>query len=157
MSKKAKRPSKAGQPSKFRQAFIQEAEQICEQLGYTDKQLAQHFKVSPGTIGNWKRTRPEFSQAVQQGKSSFDVEVVEEHLLQRARGYYYNEETWGTNDKGEQVIKKIIRKYIPPDITAIIFWLKNRNPERWSKKQALNHSFTLADFMKMAAKGDGGE
>jgi len=154
MSKMTKRTRTAGQPTKFRQAFIVEAEKVCEQEGYTDKQLAKHLKVSVGTINNWKCSHPDFAAAVREGKGRFDTEVVQEHLLKRARGYEYNEETWRANAKGEQVLKKTVLKHVPSDITAIIFWLKNRNPERWSNKHSLNHNFTLADFMKLAAKGD---
>ena len=33
-----------------------------------------------------------------------------------------------------------IRKVYPPDTTAAIFWLKNRKPEEWRDKQAVEHS-----------------
>jgi len=29
----------------------------------------------------------------------------------------------------------VIRKLMPPDVTACIFWLKNRNPKRWRDAQ----------------------
>ena len=64
MSKTTKRTKTAGQPTKFRQAFVPDAERVCEREGYTDKQLAKHFKVSVGTINNWKHSHPDFSVAV---------------------------------------------------------------------------------------------
>ena len=40
-------------------------------------------------------------------------------------------------EEGEDVITKIkiTKKMVVPDTTAEIFWLNNRNPERWSNKQ----------------------
>ena len=52
MTLSAKRTKKIGQPTKFRKAFIPDAEKVCEEQGYTDKQLAKHFNVSVGTINN---------------------------------------------------------------------------------------------------------
>ena len=38
--------------------------------------------------------------------------------------------------------KPVYAKYIehiPPDVTACIFWLKNRDPQRWRDSQQLEH------------------
>jgi hypothetical protein len=35
----------------------------------------------------------------------------------------------------ELVVTKVVRKEQPPDVTAQIFWLKNRRPGRWRDKQ----------------------
>jgi len=102
MSKTTKRPRTAGQPSKFRQAFVQETERVCEQEGFTDKLLAQHFKVSPRTIQNWMQAHPDFAQAVQEGKSRFDREVVEEHLLKRAKGYFMTKKLGDPTPSGSE-------------------------------------------------------
>ena len=151
MSKTTKRTRTAGQPTKFRQAFIREAEKVCKQEGYTVKQLAKHFKVSVRTICNWKLSHPEFAVAVRDGKDHFDTREVNQLLLRRCRGWDYDEKTYKVID-GELTQVRRVTKHLPSDTTAIIFWLKNRDPQRWSEKQAVTHGFTLADFMKMATK-----
>jgi hypothetical protein len=30
-------------------------------------------------------------------------------------------------------------EHVPPDVTACIFWLKNRDPEHWRDSQRLEH------------------
>ncbi|GAB7207355.1 hypothetical protein OS21_38510 [Dickeya oryzae] len=40
---------------------------------------------------------------------------------------------------GEIVITPTIKRY-PPDTTAAIFWLKNRQPKIWRDKQDINHT-----------------
>jgi hypothetical protein len=34
-----------------------------------------------------------------------------------------------------QLVSRTVRKHYPPDVTACIFWLKNRQPERWRDVQ----------------------
>ncbi|MEK3953242.1 hypothetical protein [Psychrobacillus sp. FSL K6-1464] len=76
---------------------------------------------------------PKFADAIKKGKKVIDDEV-ESSLLKRALGYQYEEESWGKNQLGEMVIVKRIVKLHAPDVTAQIFWLKNRNPREWRDK-----------------------
>lgn len=46
-------------------------------------------------------------------------------------------------DLGELVVTKEITKEVPPDTTAIIFWLKNRQPQKWRDKQQVEMSGEL--------------
>lgn len=40
--------------------------------------------------------------------------------------------------KTKDVVVRQVEKDVPPDTTAIIFWLKNRKPEAWRDKQDVN-------------------
>ncbi len=62
---------------------------------------------------------------------------VENALLRRAVGYEYTETRVEESDKGSKVTE--ITKHMPPDTKAAIFWLKNRQPGRWSDRQILEH------------------
>ena len=86
------------------------------------------------------------SSSLKKGKAPVDIEV-ENALLKRALGYEYEEVTTeieemptGKIDKdGKPIIKqkKHIRKttkMVLPDVTAQIFWLKNRKPDQWREK-----------------------
>ncbi len=57
---------------------------------------------------------------------------VEEALLRRALGLPVTETRRATTDKGEKTVTT--EKELPPDITAQMFWLKNRRPEQWREK-----------------------
>ena len=66
--------------------------------------------------------------------------ATEEALLQRALGFTQEEiysEDIIDKDSGEVTNlakRKIVRKTIPPDVRALLFWLKNRYPDRWKDK-----------------------
>ena len=65
---------------------------------------------------------------------------TEDALLKRALGFTQEEiysEDIIDKDSGEitnLAKRKVIRKTIPPDVRALLFWLKNRYPERWKEK-----------------------
>ena len=57
-------------------------------------------------------------------------------------GYEFEEVHREVNQtsRGNKTVIKKLKKHIPPDVTAQIFWLKNRDPERWRDKQEIQHS-----------------
>lgn len=66
------------------------------------------------------------------GKEVVDVKV-ENALLKRALGYTYKETRKEGTPRGVQKVVEIT-KTVPPDVTAQIFWLKNRKPDVWRTK-----------------------
>lgn len=127
----AKRP---GRPSKYRPEFAEQARKL-GMLGLTDKELAVFFEVSESTIYVWKNDYPEFSEALKDSKALADAEVAAK-LFRRATGYEHPEDDIrtvtlpGPHAGSEVVITPTIKHY-PPDTTAAIFWLKNRQPALW--------------------------
>lgn len=97
--------------------------------GLTDEQIAHNAGISIKTLYNWKREHLPILQALKKGKEVVDLQV-ENALLKRALGYSYEETTKELLD-GELIIKKTVTKEVAPDVTAQIFWLKNRCPEKW--------------------------
>jgi hypothetical protein len=57
---------------------------------------------------------------------------VEQALLQRALGVTVTETRTEVSDKGEKTVTT--EKQLPPDISAMVFWLKNRRPDQWREK-----------------------
>ena len=59
--------------------------------------------------------------------------MVENALFKRSQGYDYDEVTKEECDseKGSYTKTKTVTKHVNPDVTAQIFWLKNRKPEEW--------------------------
>ncbi len=126
----AKQPKKKGRPTKFKPEYLDQAFHLCE-LGATDKKLAAFFGVTLSTLYLWKQEYPAFSDVLKRAKDRRDAEV-ERSLLERATGYSHKD-THIAVHQGE-VIKTPIVKHYPPDPTSMIFWLKNRQPEKWRDK-----------------------
>ncbi|NUF49512.1 terminase [Gilliamella sp. ESL0250] len=122
-------------PTNYREEYAEQARKLCL-LGYTDKQLADFFNVSEQTINTWKTKHPQFLESIKKGKEIADVDVVES-LYKRAIGIEYEEVELKTDGKNKS--KRVIKKLIPPDTTAQIFWLKNRQPHKWRDKQEIDH------------------
>ena len=97
--------------------------------GLTDEQIAEKCGCACSTLYDWKNKYPEISEALKKGKEVVDIQV-ENALLKRALGYDYEEERTEASDRyGAKVIR--VKKHMPPDVTAAIFWLKNRMPEKY--------------------------
>lgn len=83
--------------------------------GLTDEQIADNMGVSRSTLNEWKKKYPDISDTLKRGKEVVDIEV--ENALYRAA--------------------------LDGNITAIIFWLKNRQPQKWRDKQQVEMSGEL--------------
>lgn len=119
--------AKVGRPSAYQPLFTDQAKKLCE-LGATDVELADFFGVSINTIGNWKTAHPGFLGALKVGKEVAD-DRVERSLYNRATGYTFDAVKIMTV-AGEAVTVPY-REHMPPDVTACIFWLKNRRRDEW--------------------------
>lgn len=105
--------------------------------GLTDAQIAKNIGITVKTLYEWKNRFSDFSEALKKGKEVVDIEV-ENALLKRALGYEYTETMVEKSEDGYKTRKT--RKFIPPDVTAQIFWLKNRRPEVWREKRTAEDS-----------------
>jgi transcriptional regulator with XRE-family HTH domain len=100
-------------------------------LGLTDEQIADVLGIATATLSDYKNKHPEFSEALKAGKAISDQKVVES-LYKRATGYSHPETKVFCNE-GEITTVNVVRHH-PPDTTACIFWLKNRDKENWRDK-----------------------
>lgn len=96
--------------------------------GLTDEQIAHNIGCSVKTLYNWKKKYLPILQALKAGKEVVDRQV-ENALLKNALGFDYEEEA--VTNLGEVVE---VKKYSKPNITAQIFWLKNRKKDEWRDK-----------------------
>lgn len=122
-------------PTDYRQEYAEQARKLCL-LGFTDKQLADFFDVNESTITRWKQKYPEFCTSIKKGKVVADAQVVDS-LYNRALGMEVEEVE--VRGDGDNEIKRVTKKHIPPDTTAQIFWLKNRQPELWRDKPTVEN------------------
>jgi len=120
-------------PTKYKDDYPKQAYKLCL-TGFTDVQLADFFEVNPDTIYEWKKVHEEFSESLKEGKQIADGEVAKS-LYHRAKGYSHKN-VHVSNYQGEITLTELTKHY-PPDTTACIFWLKNRQPNLWRDKREL--------------------
>lgn len=109
--------------------------------GLTDEQIAYNIGIRRPTLYDWEKKYPDISDALKRGKEVVDRQV-ENSLLKRAMGFETVEQTKELTDAGFQVTKEV-RKQVPPDTTAAIFWLKNRKPGEWRDRKETQLSGSL--------------
>lgn len=123
-----------GRPTKYDAAVHVPWGRSLAKRGCTDDEIAESFGIGVRTLYAWKGAHPEFQQALKETKSKTD-EGVAESLYARACGL-----TKRTTKKVREVIDadgnkvkltELIEETLPPDTTAMIYWLKNRQPELW--------------------------
>ncbi len=133
----------AGRKTKYQEDFPERVEKLALE-GKIDIEIYQALGISNATFYDYQNTYPEFSEALKRGKAVQD-DKVESALRKRAMGYSCPETKpqW-VNDKdgGHWEYAELIKHY-PPDPTSMIFWLKNRRPERWREKQEFEHSGSI--------------
>ena len=100
--------------------------------GLSDEQIAAKIGIGTSTFYRWQESYREFREAIKKGKAPVDMEV-ENALLKRALGFEYEEVITEVYGDGKKHVKKV-KKYMPPDVTAQIFWLKNRKPDQFRDK-----------------------
>jgi hypothetical protein len=98
-----------GRPTEYRPECCEEIKQLAS-LGCTDEQIATLFGVTTKTVYNWKEKHPQFLHAINFVKLMLDAKVSQSLYAQAESG----------------------------NVTAQIFWLKNRRPQEWRDKQDLN-------------------
>lgn len=124
--------------------------------GYSLGEIAGLIGITKLTLHNWRIKYPDIREALEgvrsncgdtkkvaQEKSEEDrhelsEKLVEDALLKRALGYTYMETTYERSfEDGEEkmIKKKQVEKQVMPDLSAQVFWLKNRCSARWKEKQ----------------------
>jgi hypothetical protein len=83
--------------------------EIIASLGLIDSEIAVILGISERTLNYWKKN-PEFLQSLKRGKLKADF----------------------------QIAKSLYEKAKNGDTTAMIFWLKNRQPDRWRDRQTVD-------------------
>lgn len=144
-----------GQKSLYKPEYDEVAKKLCS-FGATDGELADAFGVHTNTIRNWYSAHPSFGEAVRYGKAAVFDPKVERTMAQLALGYEVDVEEVKVTKDGD-VIRYTIRKHFAPNVTAGIFWLKNRQPDKWRDVQSHEHKFdmnkaTAADMLKEIQK-----
>ena len=105
--------------------------------GLTNEQICKELRIAHKTLLVWANTHEEMGKALKTSRILTDS-LVEDSLLKRALGYEYEETQMimskvpGGENKPVRMVKT--KKQMAPDVTAQIFWLKNRQPDGWREK-----------------------
>lgn len=134
------------------------AKKIIELYAYNEHSITEICKgvgIDRSTFYEWRKTQPEFQKMlddVEETRLSSLKELARSGLYKLLQGHEYEEVqteyTEGKPDKdgnpGKPKVKgqKRVKKFIPPNATAVIFALKNTDPQ------------TFADLVKTEISGD---
>ena len=91
-------------------------------LGLSEKQIADNLGVSLSSIARNKRNNDRFDTALKKGKAKA-IETITNALFEKAKS---------------------------KDTTSMIFWLKNRDAERWNDQVQVNHQINLKNLITNA-------
>ncbi len=117
--------------------------------GLIDKDIAHNIGIGYSTLREWKKLYPEIGEALRKGKEVVD-RIVENALYKSAIGFMqkikkpvrikeveYDPKTGKKIRESEKWVQVEEEIYIAPQVTAQIFWLKNRKPDQWREKNDL--------------------
>lgn len=122
--------NRKGRPTLFRADLVKQAEALGA-MGMNYAEIARALAVSHDALLRWRRKYPEFDVAIKTGKEKADTQVVNS-LYKLAMG---DEER-------------------APNVVACIFWLKNRQPDKWADVQkVINEGF--GDRLIIVTNGNG--
>ncbi len=93
--------------------------------GEGDDEVARRLGVTKRTLRSWRQRHPEIDNVMRRAGPIADFEV-EKALLEKAKG---------------------------GDTTAMLFWLKNRRPDRWKDRPAEGSAMTVRVIDDVPAKG----
>ena len=100
--------------------------------GLTNAEIAEKLSIGLTTLKKWINKYPEFATSIKEGKEPADAKV-EMALYKKALGFDVTEKRAVVVGNGPSAKVQYVTetRYVPPDNTAGIFWLKNRRPDKW--------------------------
>lgn len=129
--KKKKSSGKRGRNSKYLNAHNEIVYKL-SLLGFDDAKIADSLSIDVATLNRWKKKHTEFCESIKRGKEIADGEVVQA-LFKSATGHKVSVKRIIEVD-GKKVFGDV-EEYYAPHPTSGIFWLKNRQKDKWRDKQ----------------------
>lgn len=105
--------------------------------GLTDSDIAKNIGIHPATLYEWMKKYPEIHEALKKGRKPIIVQVEDTFLEKKLSGYFVDEEIVEVtkHPNGEKTEhRKKMKRWIPPDTTAMIFYLKCKKPKYYNDK-----------------------
>lgn len=122
-------------------------------LGATNAEIAGAMGIGQSTLYSWQSAHPEFMESLKAAKAVADARV-EDSLYARATGTSKRttkRKREVLDSAGRKVtLSEVVEETPAPDVTACIFWLKNRQPELWRDHPEANAKAATDDAIKAA-------
>lgn len=144
--KKAKPKAKQERKQqKYTPQMLARIKVLLESDTYTSTELCRIVGIDTATYYRWLKDKPEFAKMIEEAEERrLDelYQVAKNSLFKVARGYEVTETKTITipskSDPSKPIIKEQVttKKHVPPNPTAIIFTLTNRDPKRWKNKHS---------------------
>lgn len=111
--------------------------------GLTNAEIAQSMGIHRNTLAKWVEAHECISGAIKRGRR-MACEAIENALFKRATGMVledtveeYKGELRDGKPSNGTVTKRTTKRMVPPDTGALIFYLKNRMPDRYSDRRTM--------------------
>lgn len=127
----------------FLEEYGLEAVRRLAEDGFSESEISLRVGVDEKCFARWKRRHKELAEAIALGRSTADYEVVRA-LYKKATGYNvalnktyklkkvdYDPDTGKKLREYEEIATGVDETFVPADLRAGTFWLKNRQPDRW--------------------------
>lgn len=115
--------------------------------GLVLEEIAHNMGINRCTLFEWRREFPTIANALKNGRAVADRKV-ENALFNRAIGSDVTEVKVTEGKDGKTVVTAT--KHIPADVTACIYWLKNRKPDEWNDRKTVTVEADLEDLEPLA-------
>lgn len=122
--------------------------------GCSDIQIIKHIGISPATFYKHLKANKELQEAWDYAKAELASDL-EGNLYKLAKGGFALTTTRTYTDKDGKPQTEIIEKELPPNLGALIFLLKNIQPDKWSNDwQSVNIKKQELELKKQALEKD---
>lgn len=121
---------------------IAELTEILTRLGIAITDIIRLLGVPAERFEQWQSKHPELRKALSAPSAEDRAEAA---LVKRALGFQISEATSEevVDKKSGEILevlkRRTVTKEVPPDVRALLFYLKNRWPERWDDSAANDH------------------
>jgi len=135
--------------------------------GLNEYEMASIIGVTDATLGVWKRTRPDFMEAMKAGRMEA-VGTAAHSLFRVGNGYTrdevkvipnrvkeYNPDTGRVVKEYTEVLEVPVKRYYPPNVTALLKFLAAKYPEMWGDRSEVIHTSNMnhaIDATKLSKK-----
>jgi len=131
-----------GRPTKYLPVYAEQAKKLAMK-GLIDKEIYDILGIAEVTGIEWKKKYPDFAKSIKEGKEFPDHQVVSALYQNAIGGEYITKKPIVVSD-GAQIGSHIemveVVERIPANVTAQIYWTKNRLPKEWRDKVDMEHS-----------------